>query len=232
MKLKTLLVIGSLSLLLCACTEEQQNNIVDTIENEVAEGITNTINESTEELKNTAKEKVTEKANELLSNLGTTDTQSENNELIDVELVDCYDGDTCTFLAKSEYTIDSGNDTLSITDGQKIKSRFLLIDSKEIKSKENGKPEKWAVEAKDRTLELLTNAETISLVLDKGDKFDKYGRLLCYVYFNSDQTVQEVLLEEGLAEVKYIFNNQRYKDKFLEIQDEAQNKKVGLWSED
>lgn len=227
MKWRILLTISLLSLTLCACDERLQEKIVGSVGNHVTEGI-----------KETAEEKISEKtkeAGEVLKDL-TSSVKEENHEGLstnrfDVTLSNCYDGDTCTFKAVEEVAIDLEQGEVVYHKGDKIKVRFILIDAKEMKDDKTGQPEKWAVEAKERTTELLENAESITLELEN-EKFDHYGRLLAYVYHNSSKTVQEVLLEEGLVEVAYIFENTRYLKEFTNAQAKAQALKVGLWNED
>lgn len=130
------------------------------------------------------------------------------------------DGDTAVF-----ERIDNSKGSI----GEQIKVRFLLIDSAEIKDKETGKPQPFAEAAKARTTELLQSAKEIIIETDEGDHYDKYQRLLAYVFVDG-VSVQEILLEEGLAKVKYVFPpNTRYLDQFKEAEKIAINEGVGLW---
>ncbi|WDV09375.1 thermonuclease family protein [Lysinibacillus irui] len=130
------------------------------------------------------------------------------------------DGDTAVF-----ERIDNSKGSI----GEQIKVRFLLIDSAEIKDKETGKPQPFAEAAKARTTELLQSAKEIIIETDEGDHYDKYQRLLAYVFVDG-VSVQEILLEEGLAKVKYVFPpNIRYLDQFKEAEKIAINEGVGLW---
>lgn len=89
---------------------------------------------------------------------GTTDR-------IPVELVSTVDGDT----AKFNY------------DGKTESFRFLLIDTPETKHPRIGK-EPYGQEASDRTEALLNGATNIEVEFDVGQKKDKYGRYLAYIY--------------------------------------------------
>lgn len=130
------------------------------------------------------------------------------------------DGDTAVF-----ERIDKSKGSI----GEQIKVRFLLIDSAEMKDKKTGKPQPFAEAAKARTTELLQSANEIIIETDEGDHYDKYQRLLTYVFVDG-VSVQEILLEEGLAKVAYVFPpNIRYLDQFKEAEKIAINEGVGLW---
>ena len=59
---------------------------------------------------------------------------------------------------------------------------------------------------------------------------DNYGRYLVYV-FADDIMVNEQLVKEGLAEVKYVYPpNTTYENKMRQAEEEAKRKKVGMWT--
>jgi micrococcal nuclease len=72
------------------------------------------------------------------------------------------------------------------------------------------------------------DGERVSLELDV-QKIDPYGRLLAYVYLPDGRMFNEVLLEEGYAQVATFPPNVKYKDRFLEAQREARAANRGLW---
>lgn len=112
---------------------------------------------------------------------------------------------------------------------EQVKVRFLLIDCAEMKDKETGKPQPFAEAAKARTTELLESAKEIMIETDVGDQYDKYNRLLTYVYVDG-LSVQEILLKEGLAKVAYIIPpNTRYLEEFKKAELIGIQKGVGLW---
>ena len=70
----------------------------------------------------------------------------------------------------------------------------------------------------------------LTIEFDVGERVDKYGRLLAYVYIDG-KSVQEQLLKEGLARVAYVYPpNTRYLSEFEEAQEEAKEKGIGIWS--
>lgn len=119
-------------------------------------------------------------------------------------------------------------DTMKIlVNGKEETIRLLLVDTPESVHPE--KPvQPFALEASDYAKEMLSN-QNVEIELDVRER-DKYGRLLVYLYING-QMFNEMLLENGLARVAYIFEpNTKYVDRFLDIQKKAQAKKIGIWS--
>lgn len=135
---------------------------------------------------------------------GTTDQ-------IPVELVQVIDGDTI----KIKYN------------GNIEKVRYLLVDTPETNHKTLGK-QPFGEEAKNRNKELL-NSGNVTIEFDIGNRFDDYDRMLAYIYVDG-VSVQETLLEEGLARVAYVFPpNTRYLDDFEAASEVAKNAKNGVW---
>lgn len=119
-------------------------------------------------------------------------------------------------------------DTLNVEiDGKKETIRLLLIDTPE--TVHPIKPvQPFGPEASEFLKDKL-NGNDIRVELGIGER-DKYGRLLAYVYVE-DQMVNKQLLERGLARVAYVFEpNTKYIDEFYDIQKQAQQKEVGIWS--
>src|SRR5690606_2492687 len=84
-------------------------------------------------------------------------------------------------------------------------------------------------QAKERNRELLADGE-VAIEFDIGQRTDKYGRLLAYVYVNGE-SVQEKLLEEGLARVGYVYPpSTRHLERFELAEKRAKDKGFGIWS--
>lgn len=119
-------------------------------------------------------------------------------------------------------------DTIKINyEGKEENIRFLLIDTPEMRHKQFDGPQPYAVEAKEKVEELLKDGK-VEIELGIQER-DKYGRLLGYLYVDG-VSLQEVLLEEGLARVAYVYNDKRHLDDYLKIEKEAKKKKKGIWS--
>ncbi|WP_179647089.1 excalibur calcium-binding domain-containing protein [Salinicoccus kekensis] len=135
------------------------------------------------------------------------------NGLIPVQLYRVVDGDTV-------HVIDE--------DGNNLNLRLLLIDTPEtVHPNEPVQP--YGPEASERLTDLLNGAGQLYIEYDDGDKQDHYGRELVYLYAD-DVNVHEVLLEEGLARVGYIYEQQRYLEDFKVAEQYAKDNGLGIWS--
>ena len=139
--------------------------------------------------------------------------EKTGNERFTVEFIKAYDGDTIQ----------------AMVDGEKQKIRLLMVDTPEM-NYQKGDPQPYAQEAMDYTIELMENANKIEAVYDVGPKTDKYDRLLAYVFVD-DVLLQESLLNEGLAAVRFIHKpNNTFEAAFRDIQQRAQEDKQNIWS--
>ncbi len=134
-----------------------------------------------------------------------------SKDLIEVELLNVIDGDTI----KVKYN------------GKTETIRYLLIDTPEVRHQTLGN-QPLGDEASSRNKQLLEDA-TVSLEFDVGERYDDYGRLLAYVYADG-HSVQQILLQEGLARVAYVFvPNTRHLDSFEEAEVIARQAKLNIW---
>ena len=122
-----------------------------------------------------------------------------------VEFRSLSDGDTATF--------EVGGLPMAV--------RFLAVDTPEINSSTTGL-EPWAIAAKEYTRQKLQEADTIILELDPGsDIFDKYDRLLAWVWVDGE-LLNYKLVEEGLAYVKYLYGDYKYTLVLIKLEAQAQ----------
>ena len=139
----------------------------------------------------------------------------ENTNKIEVELVEVIDGDTAKFKMN----------------GEQITVRFLGINTKETVDPEIGE-EVWGKEASDFTKEKLENVTKIELEFDEvADEKDKYDRYLSWIWID-DELLQNLLVENGLAENYMLQNNYKYAGMLQESEENAKNNKLGIWSEE
>ena len=135
-----------------------------------------------------------------------------------------------TYAKKLEVTLDKcvdGDTAWFNLDNERIKTRFLAINTPE----STNKIEAYGKEASNYTCNMLTNAKKIEIEYDSNsDKFDKYDRHLVWVFVD-DTLLQEKLLEEGLAEIKYIYWDYKYLDEIKKVESTAKKNKVGMWSD-
>lgn len=136
-----------------------------------------------------------------------------NNQRIPADFVRHVDGDT----------------TVLRIDRKEQKVRFLLVDTPEtVNSKTKVQP--FGLEASKRTKELLSTASEITFEYDSGDKTDRYGRVLGYIFVDGT-LLQKTLVSEGLARVAYVKEpNTKYLLELEEAQEKAKNESLGIWS--
>ncbi len=130
-----------------------------------------------------------------------------------VKFVKCVDGDTAVF---------------SI-DNKETKVRFLAIDTPETvhPTKE---VEAYGKDASTYTCNKITNAKKIELEYDdKSTKLDKYVRTLAWVWVDNS-LLQKELISIGYAKVKYVYGKYSYLEELYEVENEAKDKKLGLWA--
>ena len=131
-------------------------------------------------------------------------------EKIAVTLNQCVDGDTAWFNVNDE----------------KIKTRFLAIDTPE----STNKIEAYGKEASEFTCSLLKKAKTIEIEYDpNSEKLDKYQRHLVWVFVD-DHLLQEEIIENGLGEVAYLYDNYKYTSILEQVEEIAKQNQVGMWS--
>lgn len=124
-----------------------------------------------------------------------------------------------------ERSVDGDTAILSIN-GHEIRVRYLMIDTPEI----GDNPQPFALDARKRNQDLLQEASQVTIAFDKGPKTDNYGRGLVYIYADGIN-ISETLLEEGLASVRYVNPpNNSLESTYREIQKQAENKGIGIWS--
>ena len=133
------------------------------------------------------------------------------NDRYEVTLNKCVDGDTAWFNLSNKV----------------IKTRFLAIDTPE-STKEI---EPYGKEASNYTCKRLKNADKIYIEYDNNSqKLDKYDRHLVWVFVDNS-LLQKELVENGLAEVKYIYGDYLYLDKLKKAEDLAKSKSINIWSD-
>ena len=101
--------------------------------------------------------------------------------------------------------------------------RLIGVDTPET----YGGTEPFGAEASTFTKQALSG-QRVALELD-AEKIDPYSRLLAYIYLPGGEMFNEMLVEEGYAQVATFPPNVRYTDRFLEAQRQAREANRGLW---
>ncbi|GAB3059745.1 thermonuclease family protein [Salinicoccus sesuvii] len=152
---------------------------------------------------------------EINETFGAEEGDSRSGERIPVTIASFVDGDTTRF----NYN------------GEDASFRYLLIDTPETNHPRLGM-QPFGSEASTRTKALLSEASTIEVEFDDGPKQDHYGRYLAYIYADGEM-INEVLVREGLAQVRYINPpNTKYLKQLESAQAEAEAAGLGIWSLD
>ncbi|WP_246197231.1 thermonuclease family protein [Cytobacillus depressus] len=140
-------------------------------------------------------------------------TQSTSNELklgekYSAELVKCVDGDTAHFNIN----------------GQVYKTRFLYIDTPE----STNKVEPFGKEASAFACNFL-KSDKITLETDGPSLFDKYDRLLAWIWVG-DQLFQEEITKVGFVKKFYDYGDYLYEDRIISAMADAKKLSKGMYA--
>ena len=122
-------------------------------------------------------------------------------------------------------------DTFWVDDGSEkgIKVRLIGVDAPETRRTQKKEIGYYAAESKKFLSDQILGKE-VRLVSDVG-KFDRYNRLLAYVYLRDGTFINAELIRQGYAMVMTVPPNVKHAELFLKLQREARGKKAGLWGE-
>ena len=135
---------------------------------------------------------------------------SKTTKKMKVKFKSCIDGDT--------FKLEENNIVYTY--------RLLGINTKE----DTNIKEEYGEEATKYTCNKLKEAKNIYVSYEKSSShIDKYKRHLVWVFID-DKMLQEELLKEGLAEVKYIYTKLTYLDRLYKAQDIAIKNRLNIFS--
>ncbi|MFV1984000.1 MAG: thermonuclease family protein, partial [Thiohalomonadales bacterium] len=117
-------------------------------------------------------------------------------------------------------------DTVQLKDGRKI--RLIGINSPETNSSDHT-AEPYAQVATIFVRDLLKISSTVQIRYG-AQKKDHYGRLLAHVFLNNKQNLNALILQKGFARSLYIPPNDWQYRCYDRLDKQAQQLKVGLWS--
>jgi len=124
--------------------------------------------------------------------------------------------------AKVSRVIDG--DTAVLEGGARV--RFLGIDAPEMER--DGRPAEYlAHQSKDFVADLI-QGKTVRLEYDR-ERYDRYGRLLAYLFLPDGVMVNLVVVRQGLARVYSQAPNLRHQEALNAAQQEAMAAGCGLW---
>jgi len=128
-------------------------------------------------------------------------------------------------------------DTLQLEDGERV--RLIGIDTPEMHesnklrrdSQRSGQNTSAIQELGRQSFEFtrgLVEGKNVSLEFDV-ERYDKYGRLLAYVYLKDGTFVNAEIVKQGYSSLMTIPPNVRYSDLFLRLYRDARESHRGLW---
>ena len=128
-------------------------------------------------------------------------------------------------------------DTLKLSDGRRV--RLIGVDTPELHYSKKLIRDARSSNRDIKTIQAMGQAAsdfTKSLCVGKKvrletdvEKYDKYGRVLAYVYLEDGSFLNAKILEEGYGQVMTIPPNVSRAEYFLKLQREAREKEKGFW---
>ncbi|EMT46570.1 MULTISPECIES: thermonuclease family protein [Anoxybacillus] len=133
-----------------------------------------------------------------------------------------------TFVATVQHVVDG--DTVKIRkDGELVTVRLLNIDTPETYREKQA----YGEEAKQFAKDVLLHQRVIVELSEKPSPYDRYGRLLAYIWIDEQTLYQELIVKEGLARVAYVFEpDTKYVERLYRAQEQAKKAKKRIWSVD
>lgn len=122
-------------------------------------------------------------------------------------------------------------DTLMVDrDGEEVRLRLIGIDAPESFANHDESRHTIAGENVSRIVKAWLDPG-IALWLEYDEETtDQYDRLLAYAYLNDCAMINEILAEQGLAEVRRYEPNVRFHDYLDALQRLARKQRLGMWS--
>ncbi len=149
-------------------------------------------------------------------NISFTDQLGGHAKAVDIDPV------SNRYRHQVDYVYDG--DTLVLENGERV--RLLNINAPEISSRY--RDGERGGEAAKIWLKQQIGEQPIYLRFDK-EKRDKYDRLLAHIFLENERHLNAEILEQGLAALTVHPPNSSYVDKMQAAQQQAIDKKIGIW---
>lgn len=122
-------------------------------------------------------------------------------------------------------------DTVTIKkDGETVTLRLIGLDAPESTTLRKGVIECFGDKATERAHELLSG-KSVSIETDSSqDTYDKYGRLLAYVFLPNGTNFNQQMIEEGYGHEYTYSAPYKYQNEFRAAEKRAQTAQRGLWN--
>jgi len=119
--------------------------------------------------------------------------------------------------------VNDGDTVVISMEGKKYRTRLIGIDAPEMGQ------EPWGRKAKKHLREILKASGGKVRVEKDVTKYDKYNRLLAYLWLDEKTLVNELMLRDGYAVLFTIQPNSRYADRLKKAQSSARESRSGIW---
>jgi len=128
---------------------------------------------------------------------------------------------------EAQVTRVNDGDTVTIKmDGKTYRTRLIGMDAPEMGQ------QPWGRKAKEHLQKIMNESSgKVQAEMDV-TKYDKYNRLLAYLWTNDGRMINEQMVLDGYAVLFTIQPNSRYVDRFKKAQHSARNDRRGIWGPD
>ncbi len=131
-----------------------------------------------------------------------------------------------SFLEARVIAVNDGDTVTIVMNNREYRTRLIGLDAPEMGQ------EPWGEKAREHLRKLLKeNHWRVSVETDI-EQYDKYNRLLVYLWTPDGDMLNERMLLDGYAVLFTIQPNSRYVDRFVRAQRIARQKKTGIWGPD
>jgi|SRR5690554_204432 len=117
-------------------------------------------------------------------------------------------------------------DTLRLPSGRKL--RLIGVNAPELNVSQGAEP--LASEARRFVLRFVAQADVLQLQYG-AEKEDRYGRLLAHVFDGSGKSLEQALLEQGLAFQITVGRNDALQECLRSAEQSARQKQLGVWGQ-
>ncbi len=122
--------------------------------------------------------------------------------------------------------VNDGDTVTILMNGKKYRTRLIGMDAPEMGQ------EPWGKRAQEHLRKLLKEVKwRVSVETDVG-QYDKYNRLLVYLWTPEGEMLNERMIKDGYAVLFTIQPNSKYVDRFRKAQRAARDEKRGIWGPD
>jgi len=122
--------------------------------------------------------------------------------------------------------VNDGDTVTLYLDNKKVRSRLIGMDAPE-----RGQ-EPWGRRSREHLRAILKALRwNVSIETDI-EEYDKYGRLLVYLWSADGQLINERMILDGFAVLFTIQPNSKYADRLKKAQHSSREAKHGIWSTD